>query len=67
MNCKFEFSVAKAQPVLSIRKRTALQNLPQELGKAYDTIVQYLNEIGEKPFEAAFAGYYNMDMQDLDF
>jgi len=25
-----------------------------------------LNELGEKPLEAAFAAYYNMDMENLD-
>lgn len=66
MSYKFELTEEPAQPVLSIRTRTAVENLPQELGKAYEAIIQYLNENGEKPMEAAFAGYYNMDMQDLD-
>lgn len=66
MNYKFELTDQPAQPVLSIRTRTAVGNLPQELGKAYGAIIQYLNEIGEKPSEAAFAGYYNMDMENLD-
>lgn len=66
MSYKFELTEASAQSVLSLRKRTAVENLPQELGKAYGVILQYLNEIGEKPLEAAFAGYYNMDMNDLD-
>ncbi|AKL94177.1 transcription activator [Clostridium aceticum] len=67
MNYKFELTEQQAQPVLSMRTRTAVENLPQELGKAYEAITQYLNEIGEKPSpEAAFAAYYNMDMQDLD-
>lgn len=66
MNYKFELTEQPAQPVLSIRTRTAVGNLPQELGKAYGAIIAYLNEIGEKPLEAAFAAYYNMDMEDLD-
>lgn len=66
MNYKFELTEQPAQPVLSIRTRTAVGNLPQELGKAYQAIFQYLSEVGEKPLDAAFAGYYNMDMQDLD-
>jgi effector-binding domain-containing protein len=28
--------------------------------------MQYLNEIGEKPFNVPFAAYYNFDMEDLD-
>lgn len=66
MNYQFELSEQPAQPVLSMRTRTAVGNLPQELGKAYCAISQYLNEMNEQPKEAAFAAYYNMDMQDLD-
>ncbi|RYD03612.1 hypothetical protein N752_18740 [Desulforamulus aquiferis] len=66
MDYKFELNEQQAQPVLSMRTRTAVGNLPQELGKAYHTIINYLNELGEKPFEAPFAAYYNMDMEDLD-
>ncbi|MFZ5966227.1 MAG: GyrI-like domain-containing protein [Bacillota bacterium] len=66
MNYKFEVTVQQAQPVLSMRARTSVGNLPQELGKAYHMIIQHLNEIGENPLEAAFAAYYNMDMEDLD-
>lgn len=66
MDYKFELTEQPAQPVLSMRTRTAVGNLPQELGKAYGAIMQYLNEIGEKPLEVAFAAYYNMDMADLD-
>ena len=66
MNCKFELTEQPAQPVLSVRTRTSVGNLPQALGKAYGAIIQYLNEIGEQPLEAAFAAYYNMDMEDLD-
>ncbi|MDS1030869.1 GyrI-like domain-containing protein [Bacillota bacterium LX-D] len=66
MDYKFELTEQPAQPVLSMRTRTAVGNLPQELGKAYGAIIQYLNEIGEKPLDAAFAAYYNMDMENLD-
>ncbi|MHB1393225.1 MAG: GyrI-like domain-containing protein [Clostridia bacterium] len=66
MNYKIELIERGVQPVLSIRKTTAVGNLPQELGKAYGSIIQYLNEIGEQPTEAAFTAYYNMDMENLD-
>jgi effector-binding domain-containing protein len=55
-----------AQPALSIRTRTPVQDLPQVVGKAYAAIGQYLGELGESPVGAPFAAYYNMDMQDLD-
>ena len=54
------------QPTLSIRTRTAVQNLPQVLGDAYAKIMQYMGELGETPGGAPFVAYYNMDMQDLD-
>lgn len=66
MNYQFELTEQPAQPALSMRTRTAVNNLSQELGKAYCAIIQYLNEMNEQPKEAAFAAYYNMDMQDLD-
>lgn len=66
MEYKIELTEQPAQSVLSMRTRTTLKNLPQELGQAYGAIIQYLNEIGEQPGEAAFAAYYNMDMNDMD-
>lgn len=66
MDYNFEVSEQGVQPVLSVRTRTSVGNLPQELGKAYTSIIAYLSEIGEQPADAAFAAYYNMDMEDLD-
>lgn len=66
MEYKFVVSEEKAQPVLAVRSRTSVANLPQELGKAYGAIIQYLQKIGEQPCNAAFAAYHNMDMENLD-
>jgi len=55
-----------AQPTIAVRTRTAVQNLPQVLGKAYDDIMNYLMAIGVQPAGAPYVGYFNMDMQDLD-
>ena len=55
-----------AQPTLSIRTRTAVQELPQVLGAGYGAIMQYLGELGLSPTGHPFVIYYNMDMQDLD-
>jgi len=66
MDYRFQLTDMPAQPVLSIRKRTAVGNLPQELGKAYGAIMQHISETGGKPLDAAFAAYYNMDMENLD-
>jgi hypothetical protein len=57
MHYNFALSEQPAQPVLSMRTKVAVRNLPQALGKAYKAILEYLAEIGEKPLGAAFAAY----------
>ena len=54
------------QYVLSIRTRTAVKDLPAALGESYGAIASYLGQLGETPTGAPFAGYFNMDMQNLD-
>ncbi len=66
MTYECEMKEQAAQPVLSVRTRTAVENLPQALGQAYGVIAQYLSELGLQPAGPPFAGYFNMDMQDLD-
>ncbi|NPV90973.1 MAG: GyrI-like domain-containing protein [Firmicutes bacterium] len=66
MDYRFEVVDSPAMNALSMRTVTPAANLPQELGKAYTAIIAYLGEIGEQPCEAAFAAYYNMDMEKLD-
>lgn len=66
MNYNIELKEKSAQPVLAIRVITAVGNLPQEIGKAYGSIMQYLNELGEQPAEAPYTAYYNLDMEHLD-
>lgn len=55
-----------AQPTLSIRTHTAVQNLPATLGPAWGTIAQHLSQLGHAPTGAPFVAYYNMDMENLD-
>jgi effector-binding domain-containing protein len=55
-----------SQPVLSIRTRVHVQNLPEVLGKGYADIAQYLESLGEAPSGDPFVAYYNMDMENLD-
>jgi len=66
MSYKCEVKEQAAQPTLSIRTRTSVQDIPQVLGKAYGAIAQYLGELGEQPAGPPFTAYYNMDMQNLD-
>ncbi len=66
MDYKVELKEREAQPVLSIRKITSVGKLSEEIGKAYSSIIQYMNELGEHPAEAPFTAYYNLDMENLD-
>jgi effector-binding domain-containing protein len=61
-----EIKEQSVQPVVSVRKRTSVQNLPQVLGMAFGTIMEHLGSLNENPSGAPFVAYYNMDMQDLD-
>lgn len=63
---QFEIAEKQEQPVLFIRTVTAAANLPQEIGRAYGAIAQYMAEIGQPPQEAPYTVYYNMDMEHLD-
>ncbi|MCX8128865.1 MAG: GyrI-like domain-containing protein [Clostridia bacterium] len=63
---KIELNEQKEQPVLSIRTRTAFENLSALIGECYDRIIQYMNELGEQPSDAPFTAYHNLDMNDLD-
>jgi effector-binding domain-containing protein len=53
-------------PTLSIRTRTAVQDLPSVIHESYGAIIRYLGQIGEQPGDYTYAAYYNMDMQNLD-
>ncbi len=63
-NC--ELVEQEPQPALSIRTTTSIKNLPQELGKAYGAIGQYLGQLGEQPAGAPYAAYFNWDMSNLE-
>jgi len=63
---KIELIETAEQPVLSVKKVTSVTNLPQEIGSAYHTIMDYLAELGEQPVDVPFTAYYNMDMENLE-
>ena len=54
------------QPVLCIRTRTRVEDLPALIGESYHKLMQYLTELGTGPADAPYTAYFNMDMQDLD-
>lgn len=43
-----------------------MAKLPQELGRIFGQIYQYIQESGGIAGEAAYAGYHNWDINDLD-
>jgi effector-binding domain-containing protein len=66
MSYKCELIDRPAQPVLSIRVRSAVQDLPTILGRSYGALGRYLGRLGQQPTGAPFVAYYNTDMQNLD-
>ena len=66
MSLTCELEDLAAQPVIALRARTSIQELPQFFGKAYGMVYQYLGKLAEQPVGPPFAMYYNMDMQNLD-
>ena len=63
---EIEIIETEAQPVLSIRVITSLNELPEELGYSYDAIIKHMNLMGEQPSDMPFVAYYNLDMDNLD-
>lgn len=66
MSYQCHLSDREPQPTLIIRKRASVQQLPQILGPAWGTIMQYAGRYGATPAGPPFVAYHNMDMQDLD-
>lgn len=61
-----ELKEQAAQPTLSIRFHAPAQELPQQLGRVFGAIGQYISEAGGVPAGGVYAAYHNMDMQNLD-
>ncbi|MAS36518.1 MAG: AraC family transcriptional regulator [Anaerolineaceae bacterium] len=55
-----------ARPTLSIRFRAPAQDLSKHFGRAYTTILNYVEELGGSCAGPAFAIYHNLDMQNMD-
>jgi effector-binding domain-containing protein len=66
MTYKCELVDQPAQPTLSIRTTTSLKELPQELGRAYGAIGQYMAQLGEQPAGAPYAAYFTFSMENMD-
>ena len=66
MSNAIQINEKESVPVLSVRTKAAVADLPKVMGEAFKAVMDYLGECGEAPAGAPFAAYYNMDMNDLD-
>lgn len=66
MSYQCELIDLTAQPVLSVRARGAVKDLPAIMGRSYGVLGAYLGRMGQQPAGAPFVAYYNQDMQNLD-
>ncbi len=66
MDLQCEIKEQAPQPVLSIRTKTRVEELPALMGQVFQSVALYLGEQGQVPAGPPFAAYYNMDMTALD-
>jgi effector-binding domain-containing protein len=66
MEYQCELKEQAAQPALSVRTHSAVQDVPSLFGKTYGAIMQYLAELGEQPAGMPFAAYYDLNMENMD-
>jgi effector-binding domain-containing protein len=55
----------EARPVLMMRERTTIEQLPIIIGECYRKIMNYLNELEVTPIDAPYTAYLNLDMHNL--
>ena len=56
----------KAQPVLYIRTKTTMRDLPKIINESYHKIYEYLKEMNENPIDVPYTAYHSLDTNDLD-
>lgn len=66
MSINGELREMSEKPVVAIRTRTTLENLPKVIGESYQRIMAHLQKSGIEPAGAPYTAYFNLDMQDLD-
>jgi len=66
MTNKCEIIERPAQLTLGIHTHSPVQDLGELLPKTYQTVMEYLAQIGQHPTGDPFAAYYNSDMQNLE-
>lgn len=55
-----------SQPVLAVRLTLNVKDLQPTMAKYYPEIMAYIMELGHEPAGMPYAGYHNMDMENLD-
>jgi len=66
MNYEYKLLDLTQQPTLSLRTIIPVEKLAEFFGKAYSSIMAYLQELEEEPNGMPFATYYNLDMSAFD-
>lgn len=61
-----KFEELKAQPILSIRTKTNMENLSKTIGESYAKIIEYITQLEEQFTDAPFTAYHSLDMRDMD-
>lgn len=66
MSYECQITEQEPRPALAIRTSLPVEQLPDFLGRAYGSIVQYLVELQEQPAGAPYVAYFNMDPKNLE-
>ena len=61
-----EISSIDAHPAVTVKSRVNVEQLPDVFASSFESLVEYLEEIGEDIAGPPFAIYYNVQMEDLD-
>ena len=61
-----EIKQFEPQTTLAVRVRASASELPQLMGRWFGAIGQYLVELRQPPTGMPYAGYFNMDIQNLE-
>lgn len=61
-----EILQTREQPVIMIRTRAKVEDLPMLIGESYGKMAAYLKATGEFLSEVPYVAYHNMDMRNLD-
>lgn len=66
MSYSCEISSIERHPAVTIKSRVNVEQLSDVFASSFESLVEYLEEVGEDITGPPFAIYYNVDMEDLD-